>query len=174
MTEQEKNTHRQQNFSNNPQTFVDLNKAWSSIFAMPENHSLHMQLQKAKHKRYVVAEIEPVPESTDNKYVELVHWLALDSAPLVYTLSQPLLDTHVPVIYFFTDVGIRLAYYRIDSIDSSEILAVVAQTWGMDATHTKFPSSIVFCPCERYGDGSIEENVPKGVLLIEGSLSHHS
>ena len=85
-----------------------------------------MQLQKAKHKRYVVADIEPVPESTDNKDVELVHGLALDSAPLVYTFSQPFLDTHVPVIYFLTDVGISLAYYWVDSIDSSKFLAVVA------------------------------------------------
>ena len=95
---------------------------------MPENQSLYMQLQKAKHKRYVVANIEPAPKSTDNKDVELVHGLALDSAPLVDRFSQPLLNTHIPIIYFLTDVRISLAYYRVYSINSSEILAVVAQT----------------------------------------------
>ena len=87
-----------------------------------------MQLYKPTHKSYVVTDIEPVPESTDNKYVELVHGLAFDSTPLVDTLSQPLLDTHVPIIYFLTDVRGRLDYPWMDDVDPFEILTAIGYT----------------------------------------------
>ena len=93
---------------------------------MPENQPLYIQLQKAKCKKYVVANIEPVPESTDNKDVELVQRLALDSTSLVNTLSQPLLDTHVPVIYFFTNVRSKISIKWINNVDPFEILAIVS------------------------------------------------
>ena len=46
-----------------------------------------------------------MPEGTDGEDVELVEGFTFNATSLVDSFSEPLLNAHVPVVYFLPDVG---------------------------------------------------------------------
>lgn len=79
-------------------------------------------------EREIVSNIKSMPHGADSKYIELTQTFAFNVTAIVNALPQPLLNTNVPEIDFFSHVNCSFDQERIASVDSAEINAVITDS----------------------------------------------
>ena len=139
---------REQDCSNPQQQgwiVVNSSHVFSAFTKKPKNLGLEIDLHKPHEEREIVADIVAMPECANHEDIQGTIHFVFEGRAFIDTLPEPLLNCHVPIAYFLTNVRACLDDYYIAVIDSPEIILVFekADPRRVDGEHAQFPCCVV-------------------------------